>query len=78
MDQVKKIADEQKDRLTGATLYARCREVYRNMRINESKCRGDVSKRRLECYEQGGICRAFRLTYTNCGRGPTSLTAEVV
>ena len=37
MDQVKKIADDQKDRLTGATLYARCREVMGtcvSMRVN--------------------------------------------
>ena len=27
MDQVKKIAEDQKGRLTGANLYARCREV---------------------------------------------------
>jgi ribosomal protein L11 len=37
MDQVKQIADKQKDRLTGATLYARSREIMGtcvSMRVN--------------------------------------------
>ena len=37
MEQVKKLAEDQKDRLTGATLYARCREVMGtcvSMRVN--------------------------------------------
>ena len=37
MDQVKQIADMQKDRLTGATLYARSREIMGtcvSMRVN--------------------------------------------
>ncbi len=37
MDQVKQIADKQKDRLTGATLYARSREIMGTcvaMRVN--------------------------------------------
>ena len=37
MEQVKKLAEAQKDRLTGATVYARCREVMGtcvSMRVN--------------------------------------------
>ena len=59
MDQVKKLADEQSDRLTGATLYARCREIMGtcvSMRVNVE---GMPPKEALDAMSKGDFAEHF-------------------
>ena len=59
MEQVKKLAEDQKDRLTGATLYARCREVMGtcvSMRVNVE---GMSPKDALSAMSKGDFAEHF-------------------
>ena len=59
MDQVKKLADEQADRLTGATLYARCSEIMGtcvSMRVNVE---GMPPKEALDAMSKGDFAEHF-------------------
>ena len=59
MEQVKKLAEDQKDRLTGATLYARCREVMGpcvSMRVN---IEGMSPKDALSAMSKGDFAEHF-------------------
>ena len=59
MDQVKQIAEDQSDRLTGANLYARCREVMGtcvSMRVNVE---GMTPKDALQAMSEGRFSEHF-------------------
>ena len=59
MDQVKKLAEDQKDRLTGANLYARSREIMGtcvSMRVNVE---GMAPKDALQAMSEGGFSEHF-------------------
>ena len=59
MDQVKQIAEDQSDRLTGANLYARCREVMGtcvSMRLNVE---GMTPKDALQAMSEGRFSEHF-------------------
>ena len=59
MDQIKKIATEQEERLTGANLFARCREVMGTcvaMRVNVE---GFAPKEALERMSKGEFSEHF-------------------
>ena len=59
MDQVKQLAEDQKDRLTGANLYARCREVKGtcvSMRVNVE---GMTPKDALQAMSEGEFSEHF-------------------
>ena len=59
MEQGKKLAEAQKDRLTGATLYARCREVMGtcvSMRVN---IEGMSPKDALSAMSKGDFAEHF-------------------
>ena len=59
MDQVKQIAEDQSDRLTGANLYARCREVMGtcvSMRVNVE---GMAPKDALHAMSEGRFSEHF-------------------
>jgi len=59
MDQVKQIAEDQSDRLTGANLYARCREVMGtcvSMRVNVE---GMAPKDALQAMSEGRFSEHF-------------------
>jgi large subunit ribosomal protein L11 len=59
MEQVKKLAEDQKDRLTGATLYERCREVMGtcvSMRVNVE---GMSPKDALSAMSKGDFAEHF-------------------
>ncbi|MED5159132.1 MAG: hypothetical protein VYD62_02830 [Candidatus Thermoplasmatota archaeon] len=59
MDQVKQVAENQSDRLTGATLYARCREVMGtcvSMRVNVE---GMAPKDALQAMSEGKFSEHF-------------------
>ena len=59
MDQVKKLAEDQKDRLTGANLYARSREIMGtcvSMRVNVE---GMAPKDALQAMSEGRFSEHF-------------------
>ena len=59
MDQVKKLAEDQKDRLTGANLYARSREIMGtcvSMRVNVE---GMTPKDALQAMSEGRFSEHF-------------------
>ena len=59
MDQVKQLAEGQKDRLTGANLYARCREIMGtcvSMRVNVE---GMSPKDALQAMSEGKFSEHF-------------------
>ncbi|RZP09280.1 MAG: hypothetical protein EVA35_03290 [Candidatus Poseidoniales archaeon] len=59
MDQVKKLAEDQKDRLTGANLYARSREIMGtcvSMRVNVE---GMTPKDALQAMSEGKFSEHF-------------------
>ena len=59
MDQVKQLAEDQSDRLTGANLYARCREVMGtcvSMRVNVE---GMTPKDALQAMSEGKFSEHF-------------------
>ena len=59
MDQVKKLAEDQKDRLTGANLYARSREIMGtcvSMRVNGE---GMAPKDALQAMSEGRFSEHF-------------------
>ena len=59
MDQVKKLAEDQSDRLTGATLYAKCREIMGtcvSMRVNVE---GMPPKEALDDMSKGDFAEHF-------------------
>ena len=59
MDQVKQIAEDQSDRLTGANLYAQCREVMGtcvSMRVNVE---GMTPKDALQAMSEGRFSEHF-------------------
>ena len=59
MEQVKKLAEDQKDRLTGATLYARCIEIMGtcvSMRVNVE---GMSPKDALSAMSKGDFAEHF-------------------
>ena len=53
MDQIKKIANEQEERLTGSNLYARCREVMGTCVAMRVKIEGYAPKEALERMTKG-------------------------
>ena len=59
MDQIKKLAEDQKDRLTGANLYARSREIMGtcvSMRVNVE---GMAPKDALQAMSEGRFSEHF-------------------
>ena len=59
MEQVKKLAEDQKDRLTGATLYARCREVMGSCVSMRDKVEGMSPKDALSAMSKGDFAEHF-------------------
>ncbi len=59
MDQVKGIAEEQKDRLTGKSLYARCREVMGTCVAMRVKVEGMEPKMALNAMSEGEFSEHF-------------------
>lgn len=59
MDQVKQVAEKQKDRLTGASLYARSREVMGTCVAMRVKVEGMIPKDALKAMEEGRFNEHF-------------------
>jgi large subunit ribosomal protein L11 len=59
MDQVKQIAEKQKDRLTGSTLYARCREVMGTCVSMRVSVEGMRPKEALSAMSEGRFSEHF-------------------
>lgn len=59
MDQVKQIAEKQKDRLTGSTLYARCREVMGTCVSMRVSVEGMQPKEALNAMNEGRFSEHF-------------------
>ncbi len=59
MDQVKQVAEKQKDRLTGATLYARSREVMGTCVAMRVKVEGMEPKAALIAMKEGRFDEHF-------------------
>jgi large subunit ribosomal protein L11 len=59
MDQVKQIAEKQKDRLTGSTLYARCREVMGTCVSMRVSVEGMRPKEALNAMSEGRFSEHF-------------------
>ena len=59
MEQVKKLAEDQKDRLTGATLYARCREVMGTCVSMRGNIEGMSPKDALSAMSKGDFAEHF-------------------
>ena len=59
MEQVKKLAEDQKDRLTGATLYARCREVMGTCVSMRDNVEGMYPKDALSAMSKGDFAEHF-------------------
>ena len=59
MDQIKKIANEQEERLTGSNLYARCREVMGTCVAMRVKIEGYAPKEALERMTKGEFSEHF-------------------
>lgn len=59
MDQVKQVAEKQKDRLTGATLYARSREVMGTCVAMRVKVEGMEPKAALQAMKEGRFNEHF-------------------
>ena len=59
MDQVKKVAESQKDRLTGKSLYARCREVMGTCVAMRVKVEGMEPKEALNAMSEGAFNEHF-------------------
>ncbi|MEC9351048.1 MAG: hypothetical protein VX653_02495 [Candidatus Thermoplasmatota archaeon] len=59
MDQVKQVAEKQKDRLTGTTLYARSREVMGTCVAMRVKVEGMEPKTALQAMKEGRFDEHF-------------------
>ena len=59
MDQVKQVAEKQKDRLTGSTLYARSREVMGTCVAMRVKVEGMEPKAALKAMKEGRFNEHF-------------------
>ena len=59
MGQVKSVAEAQKDRLTGKTLYARCREVMGTCVAMRVRIEGMVPKVALKAMSEGAFNEHF-------------------
>ncbi len=59
MDQVKQIAEDQSDRLTGANLYARCREVMGTCVSMRVHVEGMTPKDALQAMSEGRFSEHF-------------------
>ena len=59
MDQVKSVAEAQKDRLTGKTLYARCREVMGTCVAMRVRIEGMEPKAALNAMSEGEFNEHF-------------------
>ena len=59
MDQVKSVAESQKDRLTGKTLYARCREIMRTCVGMRIRVEGMEPKEALKAMSEGAFNEHF-------------------
>ncbi|DAC36263.1 MAG: hypothetical protein P8Q35_06405 [Candidatus Thalassarchaeaceae archaeon] len=59
MDQVKQVAEKQKDRLTGSSLYARSREVMGTCVAMRVKVEGMTPKDALKAMEEGRFNEHF-------------------
>ena len=59
MDQVKSVAEAQKDRLTGKTLYARCREVMGTCVAMRVRVEGLEPKAALNAMSEGEFNEHF-------------------
>ena len=60
MDQVKSIAETQKERLTGKSVYARCREVMGTCVAMRVKVEGMEPKVALNAMSEGAFNEQFR------------------
>ncbi|MDP7002054.1 MAG: hypothetical protein QF911_00545 [Candidatus Thalassarchaeaceae archaeon] len=59
IDQVKNVAEAQKDRLTGKTLYARCREVMGTCVAMRVRVEGMEPKSALKAMSEGAFNEHF-------------------
>lgn len=59
MEQVKQVAEKQKDRLTGASLYARSREIMGTCVAMRVKVEGIKPKAALQAMEEGRFNEHF-------------------
>ena len=59
MDQVKKLAEDQKDRLTGANLYARSREIMGTCVSRRVNVEGMAPKDALQAMSEGRFSEHF-------------------
>ena len=59
MDQVKSVAESQKDRLTGKTLYARCREIMGTCVGMRIRVEGMEPKEALKAMSEGAFNEQF-------------------
>ena len=59
MDQVKSVAESQKDRLTGKTLYARCREIMGTCVGMRIRVEGMEPKEALKAMSEGAFSEHF-------------------
>tara|TARA_Y100000588_G_scaffold269647_1_gene285060 strand:- start:136 stop:318 length:183 start_codon:yes stop_codon:yes gene_type:complete len=59
MDQVKSVAESQKDRLTGKTLYARCREIMGTCVGMRIRVEGMEPKEALKAMSEGAFNEHF-------------------
>lgn len=59
MDQVKSVAEAQKDRLTGKTLYARCREIMGTCVAMRVRIEGMEPKAALNAMSEGEFNEHF-------------------
>ncbi len=59
MDQVKSVAEAQKDRLTGKTLYARCREIMGTCVVMRVRIEGMEPKAALNAMSEGEFNEHF-------------------
>ena len=59
MDQVKSVAESQKDRLTGKTLYARCREIMGTCVGMRIRVEGMEPKEALNAMSEGAFNEHF-------------------